>query len=159
MGYTTEFEGSVSIDPPLNQQEVEFLVKFSNSRRMNRKNGPYFVDGSGWHGQGQDDDIIDYNDPPEGQPGLWCKWIPNTDGTAIVWTGAEKFYSSFEWMEYIIDHFLAPNAIAKDQLPFLQANHIVNGEIYAQGEEHDDTWKLVVENNKVSRKFGKIVYD
>src|SRR5436190_22386239 len=35
--------------------------------------------------------ILDYNTAPKGQPGLWCQWIPNEDGTAIEWNGTEKF--------------------------------------------------------------------
>ena len=68
MGYTTEFEGSVSISPPLNAHEIAYLRKFAASRRMDRAHGPYFVDGSGPFGQGHDDDIRDFNKPPAGQP-------------------------------------------------------------------------------------------
>src|SRR5690606_24127779 len=128
-------------------------------RRMNRKNGPYFVAGTGDYGQGDDPGIINFNQPPEGQPGLWCQWVPTGDGTATVWDGGENFYDSDDWMEYIIDHFLKPGALAKDKLPFLQANHICNGNIDAQGEETDDRWRLVVKNNKVSVKRGRVVYD
>lgn len=46
MGYTTTFEGSVSVVPPLNDQEIEFLNKFAETRRMRRNSGPYFVDGT-----------------------------------------------------------------------------------------------------------------
>lgn len=159
MGYTTTFDGSVSIDPPLNEQEIEFLTKFSESRRMNRKNGPYFVDGEGYRGQSDDSDVIDFNSPPDGQPGLWCQWIPTENGCSIVWDEGEKFYDSVEWMQYLIDHFLKPGAIAKDQLPFLQANHICNGMIDAEGEEYGDLWRLVVKNNKVSVKRGRVVYN
>jgi hypothetical protein len=34
MGYTTEFDGSVSISPPLNAHEIAYLRKFAASRRM-----------------------------------------------------------------------------------------------------------------------------
>jgi hypothetical protein len=108
MGYTTEFDGSVSISPPLNAHEIAYLRKFATSRRMDRARGPYFVDGSGPFGQGHDDDIRDFNKPPGGQPGLWCRWEPTKDGTAITWSGVEKFYNSEEWMTYLIDLFLKP---------------------------------------------------
>lgn len=149
MGYTTEFRGQINIDPPLNDEEMVYLQRFNETRRMNRTKGPYFVDGKGFHGQDHEADIIDYNNPPKGQPGLWCQWIPNEDGTALVWDEGEKFYDSVEWMEYIIEHFLAPDAKAKGELDFLQANHILNGVIKAQGEDFDDRWKMIVENNKV----------
>ena len=147
MGYTTEFSGSISIEPPLNEDEIAYLEKFARTRRMNRKKGPYFVDGSGFAGQGHDPDIIDCNQPPPGQPGLWCQWVPDGDG--IEWDGGEKFYDSAEWMKYIIDHFLRPGAHAASELPFLQANHTCNGVIKAQGEDIDDRWKLIVEDNEV----------
>lgn len=148
MGYTTDFYGEVEVYPPLNAKEIEYLKKFANSRRMDRKNGPYFVEGSGFHGQGSDNDIHDYNRPPEGQPGLWCKWEPTEDGSKIQWNGAEKFYDPVEWMQYLINHFIGENPLAKEDLPFFN-RHVVHGIIEAQGEEHDDHWFLVVENNKV----------
>ncbi len=151
MGYTTEFLGRVEVVPPLNAEEIEFLKKFNATRRMYRKNGPYFVDGGGYLGQGRDADVIDYNSPSAGQPGLWCQWTPTDDGAAIEWDGGEKFYDSEEWMQYLIDHFLKPGACAAGELKFLQANHVLNGIIKAQGDVMDDRWKLVVTDNVVTR--------
>ena len=79
MGYTTEFEGKIENDPPLSEREIEYLKKFAGTRRMDRAEGPYFVEGTGPHGQGRDKGIRDYNRPPEGQPGLWCQWVPTED--------------------------------------------------------------------------------
>ena len=152
MGYTTDFDGKIDIVPPLNEKEIEYLSKFADSRRMNRENGEYYVGGTGMLGQGDDEDIIDYNTPPSSQPSLWCQWIPTDDGTAIVWDGNEKFYESPQWMKFLIEHFLKPDSIAKKtnkHFSFLQG-HILNGEIYAQGEDGDDCWILKVTDNKVS---------
>ncbi len=153
MGYTTDFSGSVTVTPPLNEAEVAYLNKFAATRRMRRKQGPYCVEDE------RKADIVDYNTPPEGQPGLWCQWVSTEDGTEITWDGGEKFYNAPEWMEYIIDHFLAPGAKAAEQLPFLQANHIVNGTIEAQGEDGDDRWRLVATNNVVAVNAGRVVYE
>jgi hypothetical protein len=147
MGYTTEFDGFITIQPPLSEEERKYLLKFSDTRRMLRVNGPYFVGGSGFKG-GDDSDVLSYNTPPEGQPGLWCGWIPNHNGTAIIWNKVEKFYHSTEWMRYLIDHFLSKTHICP--LPFLQG-HILNGRIMAQGENRDDRWELVVSDNNVKR--------
>lgn len=151
MGYTTEFEGRVEISPPLNEAEIAFLKKFSDTRRMDRRNGPYFVDGTGFKGQHKDADVIDQNSPPDGQPGLWCNWVPTDDGTALEWNGSEKFYSSVEWMQYLIDHFLKPGCEAswglENGLSFLTADHVLNGVLEATGEERDDVWDLVVKDN------------
>lgn len=162
MGYTTDFSGEVSINPPLNKKEIEYLQKFNQTRRMSRMNGPYFVDGTGDYGQGRDSDILDFNRPPEGQPGLWCNWTPTEDGTAIEWDGGEKFYNAEKWMAYLIKHFVGSDPIAKREHPeefsFLQG-HDLNGRIDAQGEDYDDKWLLIVENNKVKVADVIVTYD
>jgi len=162
MGYTTYFTGQIDVTPSLNDQEREFLQKFSGTRRMKRTNGPYFVEGTGFMGQGGDPDIQDYNTPPDGQPGLWCHWVPNEKGTAIEWDEGKKFYDGEEWMKYLIDHFIGPNPIAKrgdpDAFAFLQG-HDCQGVIDAEGEDSGDIWKIIVENNEVYIQEARIVFD
>jgi hypothetical protein len=157
MGYTTAFMGQITVEPPLNKKEIAFLQKFSKTRRMNRTKGPYYVEGTGDFGQNQDADVIEHNTPPEGQPGLWCGWIPSEDGKYIEWDGGEKFYESEAWMAYIIRHFIGSDPIAKPKLKFLQG-HVCNGEIEAQGEDRGDHWMLIVKDNKVSVAEGSLQY-
>jgi len=183
MGYTTEFYGNVNVDPPLNATEIEYLRRFAGTRRMDRERGPYMVDGNGFMGQDDGPDTIpDYNRPPKGQPGLWCQWVPGhkytgdpypytceDDGSIIEWDGGEKFYNATEWMGYIIDHFLRPGAVAQTAaqgtpewdlyFQHFTFDHILNGEIEAQGEDREDIWLLVVKDNEVSVRNGRIVYD
>ena len=146
MGYTTEFEGKISIDKPLDDGTYDLLVGLSNTRRMKRNiegygiEGEFYIKGSGFIGQDSDSAVIDYNSPPTTQPSLWLQWIPTEDRQFIEWNEGEKFYYSEEWMRYIIDKILAPNG------------YLCNGEMTAQGEEMDDRWKLVVENNVVRRE-------
>lgn len=161
MGYTTYFEGGVIIDPPLNEKEVLYINKFAETRRMDREKGPYYVGGTGMAGQGNDPDIRDHNRPPEGQPGLWCNWIASEEGDIIEWDGGEKFYAAAEWMQYIIDHFIGKDPLAKlnnEHFDFLQG-HTINGEIFATGEESGDNWKIEVKDGIVTTKQGAIVYD
>ena len=89
-----------------------------------------FRSNKGMAGQDHEPDIIDYNSPPKGQPGLWCQWVPTHDGKFIVWDGNEKFYNSAEWMTYLIEHFIGDRPKAKKELPFLQG-HTCNGRILA----------------------------
>lgn len=157
MGYTTEFEGQVDIYPPLNLQEYSFLMDLSTSRRMDRTKGPLYVGGKNYSDQLGGQDVLNNNRPHPDQPGLWCKWEPTNDGLHIHWNGAEKFYDSVAWMKYIITKLLAPEAegyVAQhasedERLQYFTCNHIVNGEIRAEGEDRDDIWKLVVEDNVV----------
>ena len=162
MGYDTNFTGHVTIEPPLNEHEITYLRDFSETRRMNRTNGPYFVGGEGYARQGcGSDEIFDRNAPHSSQPGLWCQWEPSEDGTQISWNGTEKFYDSVEWMAYLIDSFLKPGAVVQQNLTVAKSaderfnhftfDHTVNGIIHAKGEDKDDTWDLVVNKNKVTR--------
>ena len=113
----------------------------------NGEEGGYFVDAEGHAGQDRDASIIDYNRPPKGQPGLWCQWIPNDEGTVIEWDGGEKFYEYEQWLEYIIDNFLKP------------WGYVLNGEVTWEGEESGDLGKLIVEDNVVIIKTGTVTYE
>jgi hypothetical protein len=157
MGYTTNFTGKIEITPALPENLTDYINKFGNTRRMKRNtkvlenkhngelgfngrygiDGEYFIGGSGFMGQGSDDGIIEFNSPPSTQPGLWCQWEITGNGKFIEWDGSEKFYESVEWMKYIINNFIGDK-------------YSCNGKIEAQGEDEDDHWWLIVENNKVS---------
>ena len=158
MGYTTIFDGQISVEPPLNPEEITYLKKFANTRRMACEQGPYYANRGRFCGEKPNDpEIFNYNTPPDGQPSLWCDWVPTEDGAAIEWNGAEKFHDADEWMQYLIDHFIGGAPQAKTALSFLQG-HTLNGEIEARGEDPDDRWKLVVEDNGVFVAEGSIVY-
>jgi hypothetical protein len=106
--------------------------------------GAYFVGSSENYGQEYDGTILEYNDPPEGQPGLWCQWIAveDEDGayTRIEWDGGEKFYEYTAWLEYIVENFLKP------------WGRTLNGEVEWQGEDRGDIGLLVVKDNVVTAK-------
>ncbi len=108
MGYSTDFFGEFNVQPPFNNSEKKFINTFSKTRRTIRNDqnqGKYYVsDGSDHNGQ-TTNNIIDHNNSPEGQPGLWCQWNINGKGN-ITWDGGEKFYSSSDWIVYLIEHFL-----------------------------------------------------
>lgn len=160
MGYTTEFEGSVTIEPALNDAEISFLHDLVETRRMNRTKGPLYVADTANFGQNKAEDIIDYNRSHPDQPGLWLKWDVNEEGTEISWTGDEKFYDSPEWMTYLINNlfsesaraYVEQNQIAAPDERFAQFSfdHVFNGEILAQGEDINDRWLLVVKDNVVT---------
>ncbi len=90
---------------------------------------------------------MNHNQPPVGQPGLWCQWTPSENGAAIIWGEGEKFYYYVEWLTYLIEHFLKP------------WGYILDGEVHWSGEENGDMGLIKVENNHVSTKTAKIVYE
>ena len=184
MGYTTDFTGEFLLDHPLSLEHARYLARFAGTRRMKRNaaktsqrtdpmreavglpaglEGGYFVGEGGFAGQGdhtnQPPDIVDYNSQPQGQPSLWCQWVPATANLdqlrlldaeipkeqltdenvydRIMWNGSEKFYDYVEWITYILTHFLAPWGYA------------LNGTIEWQGEETMDKGRIIIENNQV----------
>ncbi len=167
MGYTTDFDGKFNLDRPLSPEHFAYLQTFSQTRRITRdaaktalmsdairesvglpvgEQGGYFVGSPNDYGQDRTADVTDYNRPPIGQPGLWCQWTPNDDGTAIEWDQGEKFYAYVEWIKYLIRHFLAP------------WGYVINGEVTWEGESKGDMGAIVIVNNDVSTKTGKVVY-
>jgi hypothetical protein len=167
MGYSTDFEGRFTVTPPLSEAQRAYLTAFSETRRMARDDrktearpdplreavglpvglgGGYFVGETVPSWPDRSDDVTNYNDPPSGQPGLWCQWVPNRDGTAILWNEGEKFYNYIGWLEYLIEHFIKPWGRRLD------------GEVSWEGEERGDLGIIVVDGNKVTIKYGRILY-
>ena len=161
MGYTTEFDGEFTLNKPLDEETQTYLENFAQSRRMKRDpqkleemgfgpaasfgvEGEFFVneDDVDNYGQTRDDSILDYNRPPSTQPGLWCQWVPNENGDALVWDEGEKFYHAAEWIKYLIDAILAPKG------------YVLNGVVDARGEEFGDLWYIEVTNNVVKTGEG-----
>lgn len=158
MGYHTDFFGRFKLSHPLSDAHRVYLTKFSQTRRMKRdptvasnlqdpdrnavglplgEDAGYFVGGTGFAGQDKDDSVLDYNKHPEGQPGLWCQWIPSSDGMYIVWDEGEKFYDYVEWLVYIVNHFLKP------------WGYTLSGKCSWRGEDDGDVGLIIVHNNVV----------
>ena len=169
MGYDSTFDGHFTIDPPLNHAEFSYLISFNDSRRVTwhdgRSGAPLKV--SGGPGAYNDRQLADHNRPPPGQPGLWCKWTPmGPDRDMIEWDGNEKFYDSAEWIAYLIDHLLGPKArpfidlhVGEDKrLADFTCDHVVNGIVYVQGEDDNDTWRIVVKDNVVTAESATTVW-
>lgn len=143
MGYTTEFYGKFNVKPePLSDFMIKYLTKFSDTRRMKRNlegfgiDGEFYVDGGGIAGQAEEDNIVDYNSPPDTQPSLWCQWVPSEDGEHIEWDGGEKFYYYVTWIKYIVENFLLDK-------------YWLEGEVAWQGEEKEDKGKIIIGKNNI----------
>ena len=162
MGYSTDFYGSVGFNKPITEELYDYIKLFNEVRHMKRDvekikkiypnwqkfcfNGELGSDGEYFIGEKPfneaDNSIVDYNCPPNSQPGLWCQWIINRDGE-LEWDGGEKFYEYEEWLRYLINHFFAPSG------------YILNGEIEFQGEDRDDFGIIIVKDNVVTVEYGE----
>ena len=168
MGYTTDFYGEFDIEPQLKPEHIAYLKAFNATRRMARNvaltqlrddpiriaaglplgtDGEYFVDGGGFMGQEDTPDVTDHNKGGGEQPGVWCQWVPNDDGTALEWDGNEKFYHYEEWLRYLLKHF------------FARWGYTLNGSVIWEGEDSDDRGKLVISDNELSVRQGYVVYE
>ena len=159
MGVTTRYLGHVSIEPPLNQSEHDYLRLFSGSRRSFRKHGPYEVfptdpgeEVPTLHG---DRAAERYNRLAEGQPGYWCQWVPCPRGCCLGWNGHEKFYAGDAWLEYLIDHFLRPGALARTAssgwFSDFTFDHDLNGVVVGEQGDNRELFSLTVVHGDVSR--------
>ena len=145
MGYTTEFRGVFELDRELDDETFKLLRGLAKTRRMARDvgsefgvEGEFYINNDGNFGQTRESNIIDYNQPPKTQPGLWLQWTPTDDRKFIKWDGKEKFYNYVEWLEYLIAKILKPRG------------YKLNGEVEFRGEEWDDRGFIVVEDNEVT---------
>lgn len=162
MGYTTNFKGFFEFNRTVETSLVNYINKFSFTRRMKRDNekikeifpnwrelsfngklgteGEFFIGGRGIAGQISDDSIINYNTPPKFQPSLWCDWIIKDN--KLIWDGGEKFYKYTNWLTYLIYNFFNP------------CNYLLNGEVNWQGEDSLDNGIIKIVDNKITIKNG-----
>jgi len=156
MGYTTDFNGRFHFNKPLDKETHAILTGLATTRRMKRQGLPeeygfqgefYYNPNSKMMGQEEEASIVDYNTPPDTQPGLWLQWIPSKDGKYLEWDGGEKFYHYVEWLEYLIKKILAPNGYS------------LTGDVEWLGEDADDRGLISIKDNVITVKRGRIVYE
>lgn len=161
MGYTTEFRGKFKTDKPVDEDTYNLINGLATTRRMKRnpeelakrigkttedviklygKECQLWVNDKENFGSNKTPDVVDYNNPPNDQPGLWCQWEMRDDHQTIVWDEGEKFYNYVEWIRYIITNILKPKG------------YILNGEIDWRGEDFYDQGTIIVENNEVKKQ-------
>lgn len=183
MGYSTDFTGSLDLSRPATEQEVQYINKLSETRRMKRdvkklfelfngehgnphaetreeiygNEGEYFVGGKGDFGQNSDPSVINSNTPP-GQSNGWNLNGNGQPGLWCQWTltpdGTELQWDGGEKF-YNYTEWL--EYLIKH---FFQPWGIVlNGEIEWQGEDRNDMGKIVVDNNNVSTLLARVTYE
>lgn len=74
MGYSTDFDGQITLSRPLTIAEARTVLD--------------------WH----DDDV----EKPGSHPKGYMQWLPTDDLRGIVWDGEEKFYDYVRWLEWLV---------------------------------------------------------
>lgn len=152
MGYSTTFKGRFKLSRPLTKEQIEYLKIFAAvqhpQRHINlcidihdpiREAAGIELDSEGYNclfGYNHEDitikcPLINRND--------FCNWIPNDEGTHIIWNENCKFKGPeyFKWISHISLNILN------------QWNISIKGTVYYKGEERGDSGKLVAEKNTI----------
>jgi hypothetical protein len=139
--YVTTFEGHIIIWPVLPDYFCKYFESFCARRHCRVDVGPsHGVDGEFYPEDVPKGDhrIVDYNRPPERQPGLWCDWHLEHAGDVMILrpiSGAN--YRYVEWLLYLKETFFDP------------FGSILEGEVRWQGEDGDDTGSIICREGEV----------
>jgi len=161
MGYNTDFKGFFSLHPQASAEQVRYLNLFSTTRRMQRNvselmnlfhgefgldgdygnEGEYFVGKQSFLDMKNDSSVLHFNEPPAGQPSLWCPWTLSDDGSRLISTDADHTYFYVDWLEYLIEHF------------FNKWGIMLSGEVFWFGEDPLDKGVIRMEQNEVHEEY------
>ena len=187
MGYSTDFEGGLTINKPLTKKQTEYINRLASTRRMKRdvnklmelyggkhgnpfaKNkkdpaevygheGEFFARDDGQMGQGDDGSVIDHNCPP-GQKGFAQGEVEKGQpGLWCQWTISEDGTELF-WDGG--EKFYNYTAWLKYLISrfFNPWGRTLNGELLWYGEDRDDFGKIKVRNNEVFVFGGEVSYE
>ena len=183
MGFSTRFLGRLDIEPPLNPAEVEWLKAFAeldrryftdaydvpmNPRAFRLEQGAGRTTAAqGTTNAGQPvaaasvgGGLVGVNafttlTPLDGSPYPHLDWTPCVDGCCLTWDSrTEKSRMAEAWLQYLIDHFLRPGALARtshrpDFAPFT-FDHVLNGTIAAERDDTRELWVIQCSDNEIS---------
>lgn len=161
METTARYTGALTIEPPLNKDEVKALTAFFGSRRILTQGGPLDCRRlPNFHPE-----VINMAAQPEGQPGEWCDLTVSEDGKALSWNGSDHTDRNLhEWITWVINYLLKPgaqydirergfdlSAMSDDNLlRSFTFDHYVDGELTGTAAEADGVWRITVKDNVVS---------
>ena len=160
MGYRVEVVGHIDVRPALNDAEYGYLWAFAESSRWDRPEGPFYVPmGPPWAKERGLVPATRGDGRAAGQPGSWCSWVPSCEGRCLSVFDPTSFkdgklYSLTEWLRYLVDAFLRPDALASqdDSVPDFAAftfDHVVSGAVAAHRNDTGELWLIRAEDNVV----------
>lgn len=147
MGFQTRYLGTLTIDPPLRQDEIAWLRAFELTSPSLRPEDPYYVpmnpraEWDRW--MNAPENRTGTSDRGRSRP--QCDWAPSTSGTHLEWQRRDTSNRAVQEITYLIEHFLKPGALAsKDgrrDFDTFTFDHEVNGVIAA---ERSDGWLYLI---------------
>lgn len=165
MGFSTKYLGHLTIEPPLDDAEADWLRAFAAvDRRLYTQ--PYEVamnaralefdalrerrSGDDHHGSDPFTSLISRDGPPH------LDWGPCLEGCCLAWNGTDKSRMAEESLQYLIDHFLRPGAHARlagrPEFEHFTFDHVVNGIIAAERDDTCELFLIICEDNTIRRE-------
>jgi len=164
--------GSIAISPALSAEQVTYLTRFSQARRMARTRGveqaedptrdavglPVGAEGEYFVG-GDRAGVADVNRAPAGQPSLWCCWCPSDDGSRLTWKGCESDPSLYPWIAYLVEHFLIPWGITVNGCIDCHVENWARLEESGGRLEFDAIARIIINNNQITAQRAVLTYE
>lgn len=159
MGYDIIYEGTIRIEPTLDESTALLIQGLAETRRVVYNipllvedgygtkeslgvEGEFFVLGDTQsYEQEWSPYVINPHVPPSTQPDLYSIWDVSKDKRTLIWNRQERSYSGHEWLVYIVKRILEPKGY--------NANGVVNWLCEREGKFH-----TIIENNRVLKKRG-----
>lgn len=155
MAYRTDFIGHVEVRPGLNEAELDYLMRFTGSRRWRRPGGPYAVPAT--ECEEEPPATRAWHLPADGQPTLWCDWTPCWDGCCLTWEGEERFAGVGTWLCYLVEHFLRPGASASTspdpRFRRFSFDHVLDGMVVGCRRDNKQLFAVTVHENHVREEI------
>lgn len=135
MGYTTDFVGSLLVEPPLNDEERLFFGALARSTNPS--------------GTSLDDAVAGMSGLPGRSPNAWCPWEVCSEGCCLCWDGHEKPYGLVPWLHYLMATFLVPGGAAQEHPGFgaFTFDHVVNGMLVGCRRDNRELYSITVRDN------------
>lgn len=156
MGYRVTTVGHIDVRPALNDEEFEYLVAFAESRRWRRSGDPWEVPAAPFGMDEDHGDVEGYSQPAEGQPGLWCPWVPSCGGRCLgVIDGRDGRHDSLtRWLAYLDETFLRRGARASGVPGFesFTFDHELSGVVAAYRNDCGELWLVRPRSGRVEEE-------
>lgn len=155
MAYRTDFIGHVEVVPALNSAEVAYLAAFTGSRRWRRPDGPYAVPAGAC--EPEPVGSRSWHLPADGQPTLWCDWVPCWEGCCLTWQGEERFGGVGTWLGYLVDHFLRAGAAASrtgdPRFAGFTFDHVLDGMVVGCRRDNKQLFAVTAHQNRIREEI------
>jgi hypothetical protein len=187
MGYTTDFNGSITISPTIKPEHKAYINLFSETRRMKRnaeltEKRPDPVRNAAGLPVGIDTDSEQFNVVYGVEDGYFvgakgfCGQESSDKAEDLVNSNSPPAGQPGLWCQWVVggdwinEDELGWNGTEKfyDYVEWMEYliehffkpwGYVLNGQIEWQGEDRDDIGMILVEDNLVSTRQGSIIYD